>query len=323
MTAIPHFIAFLNGGEFKNFKGANEQALNETVMTLSNKVPKASTVSTRMHETLTFKQFKHSNMMPMTFKSVANLDKMKKLIVEFVDSDTVKDDVELEVNFFRAWAQEFKLEEITKVAVAELIALLNNAEGRPKIALIDLVRLLLTYDKPASYIVYNHWTSFEINIFQQLLCLDIEDPNNRELHNYHLISLRMAGNLYATNIGANYAMLNGPSKNILQFLKNSLSSAHSKVVFTAAIVLFNHVMLYRRDISTLTPLLKSALQAILITLGRIEADDARLALLLAEVRIIYKNKDLLRIVVNSKDDFLKVHNTLKAKTQDSKVLEAI
>ena len=136
--------------------------------------------------------------------------------------------------------------------MAELITLLSNAEGRPKIALIDLVRLLLTCEKPASYIVYNHWTSFEINIFQQLLCLDIEDPNDRELHNYHLISLRMCGNLYATKTGANYAMVNGPSKTILQFLKNSLSSAYSKVVFTAAIVLFNHVMLYRRDISTLT-----------------------------------------------------------------------
>jgi len=265
-------------------------------MALSNKVPTARVISASMHAALTFKQFKHTNMAPMTFKSVANLDKMKKLIVEFVDSDTVKEDVELEVMNFRTWAEEFKLEEIPKVAVAELIALLETAEGRPKIALIDLVRLLLTYDKPASYIVYNHWTTFEINIFQQLLCLDIEDPNDRELHNYHLISLRMCGNLYATSTGANYAMLNGPSKAILQFLKNSLSSAYSKVVFTAAIVLFNHVMIYRRDISTLTQLLKSALQAILITLGRIEADDARLALLLAEVRIIYKNKDLLKIV---------------------------
>ena len=205
-----------------------------------------------MHEALQFKQFKHSNMAPMTFTSVSNISKMKKLIVEFLNSEDIVGDEDLELSNLKSWADEFKLEEITREAVSELISIMEVAEGRPKIALIDLLRLLLTHEKPASYIVYNHWNAIDNNIYQQILCLNIQDPKERELHNYHLISLRMSANFYATNTGANYAMLNGPSKNILQFLKNSFSSAHPKVVFTAAIVLFNHVMLYRRDVSTLT-----------------------------------------------------------------------
>ena len=55
VTAIPNFIAFSNGSEFKNFKGANEQLLNQTVMALSNKVPQMKTMTAKMHEALTFK----------------------------------------------------------------------------------------------------------------------------------------------------------------------------------------------------------------------------------------------------------------------------
>jgi hypothetical protein len=40
VNAIPNFIAFLNGQQMKNFKGANEQQLFATIAELSEKIPK-------------------------------------------------------------------------------------------------------------------------------------------------------------------------------------------------------------------------------------------------------------------------------------------
>jgi len=49
-------------------------------------------------------------------------------------------------------------------------------------------------------------------------------------------------------------------------------------------------------------------------------------MLLAEIRIIYKNPDLLHTLLwneAAKEDFINVHNELKAKTQDVNVKQAI
>lgn len=42
ITSIPNFIAFLNGKEYKNFKGANEPLLFSTIAELADKVPSSS-----------------------------------------------------------------------------------------------------------------------------------------------------------------------------------------------------------------------------------------------------------------------------------------
>ena len=80
----------------------------------------------------------------------------------------------------------------------QLAQLCEAAEERTKIALIDLVRLLFQFEVPTGHVVYNLWDSFDMTIFQYLRCVDIKDPAEKVLHNYHLVSLKMLGNLYQT-----------------------------------------------------------------------------------------------------------------------------
>lgn len=74
--------------------------------------------------------------------------------------------------------------------------MLEVAEDRSKIALIDLLRLLFQHEGQAAHILYKHWETFDITIFQYLQCMDIKDPENKVIHNYHLICLKMLGNIY-------------------------------------------------------------------------------------------------------------------------------
>ena len=102
-----------------------------------------------------------------------------------------------------------------------------------------------------------------------------------------------------------------------------MGSCNPKTVFTAAVVLFNHVLTYKGEIKALTNGLSKALQTILETLSRVTEADSLTALLLAETRIIYKNPDMLAVVMGYKDKFVKVHSDLKAKTQDNNVKQSI
>jgi len=78
---------------------------------------------------------------------------------------------------------------------------------------MDLIRLLLPYEGPASHIYYKHWETFDITIFQYLLCIDIKDASNKVMTNYHLVSLKMLGNIYQTSTG-------------LEFISDAENSAH-------------------------------------------------------------------------------------------------
>ena len=90
--------------------------------------------------------------------------------------------------------------------------MLEIAEDRSKIALIDLIRLLFQYEAPTGHIIYKHWDSFDAMIFQYIKCLDIKDPNEKVTHNIHLVCLKMLGNLYQTQTGLDYVSQSDPSK---------------------------------------------------------------------------------------------------------------
>jgi hypothetical protein len=70
------------------------------------------------------------------------MDKMKQFIEKFVDSETVTKEVG-DVTNFKKWVEGFKMEEIPYSAIDELVKMVAVAEERSKIALIDLVRLLM------------------------------------------------------------------------------------------------------------------------------------------------------------------------------------
>jgi hypothetical protein len=84
--------------------------------------------------------------------------------------------------------------------------MVGAAEERTKIALIDLTRLLMLNEPSAAHILYKYWETFDISIFQYLLCIDIKDANNKVAHNYHLVSLKMLGNIYHTQTGKEFIM---------------------------------------------------------------------------------------------------------------------
>jgi len=67
---------------------------------------------------------------------------MKQFIAKFVASDEVKKEVTGGVEQFIKWLAIFSFEDIPADACKELILMLEIAEDRSKIALIDLIRLL-------------------------------------------------------------------------------------------------------------------------------------------------------------------------------------
>ena len=99
----------------------------------------------------------------------------------------------------------------------------------------------------------------------------------------------MLANIYQTQSGLDFVIDTEPSKEIIQFCEYSMASSNPKTVFTAAVVLFNHVLTYKRDFSKINNYLFSAVQKILETIQSLTDLEAIKALLLAETRIIFKN----------------------------------
>lgn len=94
-----------------------------------------------------------------------------------------------------------------------------------------------------------------------------------------------------------------------------------KVVYTAGVVLFNHMVTYKRDLSKINEHLFNAVMKIMELIGDMQDKDAAMALLLAETRMIFKNQDLVSKVIEIKDKFVKVHK--ECKIPDPAVKQAI
>ena len=137
--------------------------------------------------------------------------------------------------------------------------MLEVAEDKAKIGLMDLIRLLLPYEAPAAHIYYKHWETFDTAIFQYLLCIDIKDASDKVMSNYHLISLKMLGNVYQTNTGLEFIGDKEQSQQIIQFCEYSFGHHSPKVVYTAGVLLFNHLVTYKRDLSHINDELFSAI----------------------------------------------------------------
>ena len=51
----------------------------------------------------------------------------------------------------------FNLENMPREAIDELVSMIEIAEDKFKIALIDLLRLLMVYEHTAAHILNKHW----------------------------------------------------------------------------------------------------------------------------------------------------------------------
>ena len=146
--------------------------------------------------------------------------------------------------------------------------------------------------------------------------MDISDANNKVIHNYHLVSLKMLGNIYQTQTGIEFISEPNNGSQIIQFCEYSLGSVNPKTVFTAAVVLFNHVLTYKRDLRQINQYLENFLMKVVENLHKITDNDALNAILLCEIRIIYKDADVLTKVLQMKDKFVKAHTDLKNKSSE-------
>lgn len=52
-----------------------------------------------------------------------------------------------------------------KDAIDELMEMVDIAEDKSKIALIDLIRLLMLHEHTTAHILNKHWQCFEVSIF--------------------------------------------------------------------------------------------------------------------------------------------------------------
>ena len=69
------------------------------------------------------------------------------------------------------------LNAIPKQALTELKELAEIAEDKPKIALIDLIRLLMLNEDQAAQILTDHWELIDICIFGYISTQDLQDAN--------------------------------------------------------------------------------------------------------------------------------------------------
>lgn len=101
---------------------------------------------------------------------------MKEFVTKFATSDEALKEIKTGTKNLQNWLNTLKLEKMPAEAIDELMQLIEIAEDKSKIALIDLVRLLIVHEGNAAYILNKHWQTIDVAIFGYLQCMDVKDP---------------------------------------------------------------------------------------------------------------------------------------------------
>lgn len=80
--------------------------------------------------------------------------------------------------------------------VAELVEVISVANEKGKIATMDLMRLVVLNEMQAGCVLAKHWDLISTHVIAYLASHNIKDKNNRMLHNFHLVSLKMMANFF-------------------------------------------------------------------------------------------------------------------------------
>lgn len=81
-------------------------------------------------------------------------------------------------------------------SIDQLVALASTAEDKSRIALVDLLRLIVLDEDQAEYIFGKHWGLVDQNVIEYIESTDLKDKDARVLHNYHLVSFKFLTNAY-------------------------------------------------------------------------------------------------------------------------------
>ena len=221
----------------------------------------------------------------------------------------------------------FDLESIPSAAIDEISELTSVAEDKNKIAVCDLIRLLVLKDSQCEYLVTRHWRLITVSIMEHLQTQNLADPEAKTLQNYHQMSLKLLANLFATSTGRSLMQDLERGKALISFCNRSFASCNQKVVYHAALVLFNYLLAYEADSKTkLQQVLEQAFKSIDEALSNagLTDKDCLLSLLLCECRILYKNQDMVTWVEEQFKLFFKeTHSDLSARTAFPEIKEAV
>lgn len=171
ITSIPQFYFYVNGKVVNQFKGADESKLASCIAEISEQV--MSRVS--QHKNLSYQQFKPMNLAPQGFTTMGAIEKMREFVTNFAKSEEAQKEVKSTANILN-WLQNIKLENVPREALDELLDLIEIAEDKSKIALVDLLRLLIVHEANAAHLLHKHWEKLEVSICGYLQCIDISDP---------------------------------------------------------------------------------------------------------------------------------------------------
>ena len=76
---------------------------------------------------------------------MSNIEKMREFVSTFAKSTEVQKEVS-STEHIQKWLVGFKIESMPKEAIDEFMSMIDVAEDKNKIALIDLLRLLMIQD---------------------------------------------------------------------------------------------------------------------------------------------------------------------------------
>lgn len=179
VSSIPQFNFILDGQESTKFIGADPTKFSQALAVLQQ----ALSGKAFEHMGMKFSQFKPQNKLPISFESQGQISKMKDFVVKFAKQS--EKDVDSTAALL-AWLEgSMDLNGIPKPAIDELRQLAEIAEDKPKIALIDLIRLLILNETQCEYIVTSHWELIEVCIFGYISAQNLQDADAKVMQNYH------------------------------------------------------------------------------------------------------------------------------------------
>ena len=139
----------------------------------------------------------------------------------------------------------------------------------------------------------------------------------------------MLANIFHTSQGRAAMQDLERGKNLVEFCSKSFASCNPKVVFYAAIVLFNYLLCYEKDTkkdlqTQLEQAFKSIDEALSSESQTVADKDTVLSLLLCECRILYKNHEMVTWVEEQFKLFFKeTHTELDNRTAHPEIKQAV
>jgi hypothetical protein len=79
------------------------------------------------------------NKLPVGYSATGSIDKMKEFIGKLAEENSA----EVKVNYILDWLIKFDIKQVSNETIDQIVGLAEIAEDKSKIALIDLLRLVV------------------------------------------------------------------------------------------------------------------------------------------------------------------------------------